>query len=324
MQKQLCFVVVLFFCMAMTGCTQFQHGNKDAAKGDTNNEEKIEANNKSGHSDAGRDSTTAIQRDSTTLDSVDVSSTDVVSKEAVDKQFVAADDSISALRSQINDLQTANAKYHLYLVGGLSLLFVLLIVLFWISLKNSSKIEVLKRWISKNKKSSHASHDIVQSSLPTEDIAVLYRRVDEITLKLETIENNMMKEEQASSKPEGKKSVAYDDTVPETNRKFYMTRALNDGMFFLDARSPIQDESTYYTFLLDRDDANRATFEFTPYDDIRIKKAFNNRHETIENACDLSAEPDAEGKGYQCIEPGIANLTSNGWKVIKKAVVHYE
>lgn len=143
----------------------------------------------------------------------------------------------------------------------------------------------------------------------------------EMLAHLEKILEKRLKERNGHDSKDLDNSEKEQAKLPE-KAYFYMTRALSDGVFTASAKRDLRDESTYFTFHILPDFPHKAIFSFTPFDNIRTRKAYENRRETIENACDLNIDSKVIDS-CECYEQGEAELRGNEWIVTKKAKVRY-
>lgn len=119
------------------------------------------------------------------------------------------------------------------------------------------------------------------------------------------------------------KEMVSENPVAGSVRKIYMRKPSSEKTF--DASSELKDdrEEAYYIFTIDYNNPNRAEFEFTPYDDRHMNKAYENRTDTINTVCDAQYNNNGTPKSCQTTKPGIAEKIGGEWKVVTKAKVIY-
>ena len=81
-----------------------------------------------------------------------------------------------------------------------------------------------------------------------------------------------------------------------------------------------RNENTYFKFVIMKPD--KAKFSFDPYDETCIKKAFDDRDNSLATVCDivlLSSQP----RNYKNCEDGVAELKNGIWEVTKKLKLQY-
>lgn len=106
------------------------------------------------------------------------------------------------------------------------------------------------------------------------------------------------------------------------HREFYMPRTRRNYEFD-DARKQFsKDENTFFKFIVDRRNRNKAVFEFDPYDQTNITRSFDDRDNSMVTVCEIEFESN-QPTNYVNIVKGEAELRNGKWIVTKKLRLKY-
>ena len=92
-------------------------------------------------------------------------------------------------------------------------------------------------------------------------------------------------------------------------------------MQFEDSKKKLsKSENTYFKFVIMQE--GQASFTFDPYDETCIKKAFDDRDNSLATVCDIELQ-NAQPRSYVNGEKGIAVLRNGIWEVTRKLKLQY-
>ena len=101
---------------------------------------------------------------------------------------------------------------------------------------------------------------------------------------------------------------------------FYMPRTMTPLQFEDSKKKLSKSENTYFKFVLIKKD--QAMFMFDPFDDTCVKRAFDDRDNSLATVCEielLSSQP----RSFKNCENGYAELRNGVWEVTKKLKLQY-
>ena len=111
-----------------------------------------------------------------------------------------------------------------------------------------------------------------------------------------------------------------DEPANSRGNIFFMPRTMTPMQFDDSKKKYTKDDTVCFKFLVKGRD--KATFEFEPFDESSIRRAFDNRKDTLESVCEIEIK-NPDGVSFINLEPGEANLIGNIWQVTKKLKLRY-
>jgi len=108
----------------------------------------------------------------------------------------------------------------------------------------------------------------------------------------------------------------------KTIQNFYLSTPNSDGSFNNSSANPTYKEgASIYKFQSTKD--NRAKFKIDEHEaSVRLALAYPDKN--IDPVCDALNAFDPKARKIYTVEPGIAELIGDKWKVITKAKIRYE
>jgi hypothetical protein len=133
-----------------------------------------------------------------------------------------------------------------------------------------------------------------------------------------------VKHEESQGSPSASYTPVYSSSESQNSlsspKMFYMPRTMTKLQFDDSKKKWSRSENTYFKFILEKD--NQATFMFDPFDENCIKKAFDDRDNSLATVCDIelvSSQP----RSFKNCENGRAELRNGVWEVTKKLKLQY-
>lgn len=244
---------------------------------------------------------------------------------------------ISTLKSSVDDLKQQNSRmissstvYALMLVEFI--LFSLFFYFFYNKLNNrTNKLKHTLKSSGQNGLGLQQDQVNFQIKQAIEDLArqINAKNRDQDN-KIASIDSRLIKFENGLGNSSSNYSQGYGNVTAQENvRKpaqddnpkiFFMPRTMKYGEFDDSKKKSHRDETTYFKFTLKK--KNVAEFEFDPFDETCIKKAYDDKENSLTTVCEIDVV-NTPPSTYRNKEKGVAELTNGIWKVTNKLKLQY-
>ena len=235
-----------------------------------------------------------------------------------------------ALKNTVEELEKDKMGLSQLLLYLLLFTFVILVVLILVLRKQFMSEDKVKSYVNNKLKAyvqmsqaeasfTHYSNQISNNRIKIQDLDDRFSRLER-KVSSQSGSTIPRKDDSPSSLPKGEQRSKNEPKAQPG--EFYMLPALQDGEFDVSCKKTIKSEDTYYTFTLDKHNANKATFKFDPYDESRVMYALNYREEILGKVCEIEGNCDS-GNARFTQEEGVAEQKDGNWIVKKRAVVKF-
>jgi uncharacterized protein YoxC len=249
---------------------------------------------------------------------------------ALTKSVKELKDSISQLNTEKDSLgqEISNLSKSQNNIVRNTLPYLLLFVLFLIDITLFRRLNRHKREL-KNLNANHNNQNVsplIQQYVSgmgqqlMNNINGIKRDVAYLADKMSKIETVLQKPAPVTTSGKGN----FMEPKVDSPQKIYMRKPSAERMFDASSELKGDKEDAYYILTIDSENPNKAKFEFHPYDDRHMIKAYENRTDTIDTACDAQYNVNGIPKSCHTNSPGFAERSGEIWKVITKAKVIYD
>ncbi len=251
----------------------------------------------------------------------------------IEEKISNQSDSINGLNSRVEELED-NANNMLDKASAYTFMVVEFVVLALVIFLLYSRIRKLERRVRKIKNTievlSDSDHefskrDMLMINKGVKDLAekvTKYKdqqnlRMDEIVKRIIQLEyvsvNNPSRETQTTIN-------APSNAERHASNVFYMPRTIQHMQFDDSKKQFHKDENVFFKFTIREE--RKAEFEFDPYDESNIVRAYDDRDNSLLTVCELESRC-ATPTTFKNIEPGKAELREGIWVVTKKLKLQY-
>ena len=244
---------------------------------------------------------------------------------------------ISTLKSSVESLQQQNSRMisssavYVLMLGEFILLS---LIFYYFYSKLNNRTNKIKRTLKSGEQNVSGVQQDQVHFLIKQAIEDLARQINaknrEQDVKMASIDSRLLKFESGMSNPSANYSQSYGQISSPANGRelsqdgnpkiFFMPRTMKYCEFEDSKKKYHRDETTYFKFTLKKN--NLAEFEFDPFDETCIKKAYDDKENSLTTVCEIDVANTPPSK-YRNMEKGLAELTNGIWKVTRKLKLQY-
>lgn len=294
-----------------------------------------------GQTDADNDESKATQVQSSQKDTIFKTADVSVQSVIVENKHNEQDSIIGELNNKIGYLESKNARmiesstvYALMLFNLLLLIISFLFLYHNITVRkkrnsNSSYnndegaiTQSVVRLLIENKMIEHNRDINKKNKILEEKIHNLEIKIEKLEMEGDPYASYCASSKHEESQRSSSVSFTADDSYDSSSnpKTFYMPRTMTPLQFEDSKKKISRSENTYFKFVLTKKD--QAMFMFDPFDDNCIKRAFDDRDNSLATVCEielLSSQP----RSFKNCENGYAELRNGVWEVTKKLKLQY-
>lgn len=251
----------------------------------------------------------------------------------IEEKISNQSDSIDGLNSRVEELED-NANNMLDKVSAYTFMVVEFVVLALVIFLLYSRIRKLERRVRKIKNTievlSDSDHefskrDMLMINKGVKDLAEKVTKYkDQQNLRMDEIVKRIIQLENASVNNSSRETQTTINAPSNAERHasnvFYMPRTIQNMQFDDSKKQFHKDENVFFKFTIR--EKRKAEFEFDPYDESNIVRAYDDRDNSLLTVCELESRC-ATPTTFRNIEPGKAELREGIWVVTKKLKLQY-